>query len=235
MSKEPFFDTYLSSVVDAYRKWWCLYTLTDLTGRESQPVERDSPAFFDFGLMVQTVEPPKAEQERELVQDREKKEKIERLPVLEGICKYAADHVLLAGRPGSGKSTALARLLLQEAEIAIKDKQAKIPVLVELRYLPSEANESSVIKYIRDFGFRKHDQGLNLDDKTIENLDMNTELVSLQLPTSLYEKLQTIAIALRRNLPTQTKTNLKLHETEIKTESVGNSQNLCADLPNVLG
>jgi predicted NACHT family NTPase len=134
-------------------------------------VERDriSPAFFDFGLMVQTVEPPKAEQERELRQDGEKKEKIERLPVLEGICKYAADHVLLVGRPGSGKSTALARLLLQEAENALSIARAKIPVLVELRYLPSEANESSVFDRILAF-MHKHDPALGIDEAGIKQL-----------------------------------------------------------------
>ena len=68
MGEEICFDSYLRSLVSAYQQWWRLYTLTDATGRESQLVERDriAPAFFDFGLMVQTVEPPKAEQEREL-------------------------------------------------------------------------------------------------------------------------------------------------------------------------
>ncbi|NJL91025.1 MAG: hypothetical protein HC916_15455 [Coleofasciculaceae cyanobacterium SM2_1_6] len=63
------------------------------------------------------------------------KEKIERLPVLEGICKYAAGHVLLVGRPGSGKTTALERLLVQEAEAAREDNTTRIPVLIRLRYL----------------------------------------------------------------------------------------------------
>lgn len=171
MGTEICFDGYLNSVVSAYQEWWRLYTLTDATGRESQQVERDriTPAFFDFGLMVQTVELPKAEQERELEGDREKKEKIERLPVLEGICKYAAEHVLLVGRPGSGKSTALARLLLQEAENALSIARAKIPVLVELRYLPSEANESSVFDRILAF-MHKHDPVLDIDEAGIKQL-----------------------------------------------------------------
>jgi predicted NACHT family NTPase len=169
MSIEICFDGYLRSLVSDYQQWWRLYALTDATGRESQQVEREqiAPAFFDFGLMVQTVEQPKAEQEREQVS--EKKEKIERLPVLEGICKYAADHVLLVGRPGSGKSTALARLLLQEAEKALSDRNAKIPVLVELRYLPSEANESSVCDRIVAF-MHKHDPALDIDEAGIKQL-----------------------------------------------------------------
>ncbi|MFN5855920.1 MAG: HEAT repeat domain-containing protein, partial [Pseudanabaenaceae cyanobacterium] len=170
------FDDYLRSVVSAYQQWSRLYTLTDATGRELQRVDRDriAPAFFDSGLMVQTVEPPKAEQERESEQDREKKEKIERLPVLEGICKYAGNHdlgnhVLLVGRPGSGKSTALAQLLLQEAENALSDRNAKIPVLVELRYLLSEANESSVCDRILAF-MHKHDPALDIDETGIKQL-----------------------------------------------------------------
>ena len=163
-------DSYLRSLVNAYQQWWRLYTLTDATGRESQRVERDriAPAFFDFGLMVQTVDKEKVESQKEKGEE-EKKEKIERLPVLEGICKYAAEHVLLVGRPGSGKSTALARLLLQEAENALRDDQAKIPILVELRYLPSEANESSVCDRIVAF-MHKHDPALDIDEVGIKQL-----------------------------------------------------------------
>jgi HEAT repeat protein len=172
MGEEICFDGYLRSLVSAYQQWWRLYTLTDATGRESQRVEREqtAPAFFDFGLMVQTVDKEKVESQKEKGEEKkEKKAKIERLPVLEGICKYAADHVLLVGRPGSGKSTALARLLLQEAENALEDKQAKIPVLVELRYLPSEANESSVCDRIVAF-MHKHDPALDIDEVGIKQL-----------------------------------------------------------------
>ncbi|MEA5485776.1 HEAT repeat domain-containing protein [Pseudanabaena sp. CCNP1317] len=174
MGVEICFDGYLRSLVSAYQQWWRLYTLTDATGREAQRVEREqiAPAFFDFGsaldLMVQTVDKEKVESQKEKGEE-EKKEKIERLPVLEGICKYAAEHVLLVGRPGSGKSTALARLLLQEAEIALSDRNAKIPVLVELRYLPSEANESSVCDRILAF-MHKHDPALDIDEAGIKQL-----------------------------------------------------------------
>jgi len=84
-------------------------------------------------------------------------EKVEKLPVLEGIRKYADQHVLLVGRPGSGKSTALARLLLEEATTP----QAKIPVLVELRYWQSSI-EQLILK-----SFARH--GLPL---TVEQLEM---------------------------------------------------------------
>jgi HEAT repeat protein len=116
----PDFQPYLESICAAYGQWWELYTLTDAQGREKIRAKQSVP--FDFGLMVQTVK----REERE----RRDEEKVECFPVLEGIRKYADHHVLLVGRPGSGKSTALARLMLEEATAP----QARIPVLVELRY-----------------------------------------------------------------------------------------------------
>jgi predicted NACHT family NTPase len=101
---------YLASLCNTYDQWWQVYTITDVVGRkrvESEP----SPLLFDFGLMVQTVE-------REREEKGKGQEKIERLSVLEGLHKYASEHVLLVGRPGSGKSTALVRLLLEEAQKA---------------------------------------------------------------------------------------------------------------------
>ncbi len=49
-------------------------------------------------------------------QEGQASEKVEQLPVLEGLRKYQDNHVLLVGRPGSGKSTALQRLLWEEAQ-----------------------------------------------------------------------------------------------------------------------
>lgn len=115
------------------------YVPTDLLDRQrqkqSQPIEQPDFfaefAAFDLDLNVQT-----AREERPKSKELET-EKIERLPVLEGIRKYASDHVLLVGRPGSGKSTALERLLLEEAELAQENSQAQIPVLLKLRDLRS--------------------------------------------------------------------------------------------------
>jgi HEAT repeat protein len=59
--------------------------------------------------------------------------------------------------------------LLQEAENALNDRLAKIPVLVELRYLPSEANESSVCDRILAF-MDKHDPALDIDEAGIKQL-----------------------------------------------------------------
>ncbi len=128
------FRLYRESIIKTYEKWWQYYTLTDAEGKLRKAQE---PAqIFDFGLMVQTVK-----QE----QDQLQQEKVERFSVLDGLRKYALGekpgHVLLVGRPGSGKSTALARLMLEEATLtpnsssnAGREELNRIPVLVELRY-----------------------------------------------------------------------------------------------------
>ncbi|NEO57465.1 MAG: hypothetical protein F6K54_32955 [Okeania sp. SIO3B5] len=100
---------YLESVCQYYAKWWEVYTLTDVRGKKSLQQQQHISPLLDLGLMVQTIESEEKQGERP-------EYKIERLTVLEGLRKYAPNHVLLVGRPGSGKSTALARLLLEEAE-----------------------------------------------------------------------------------------------------------------------
>ncbi len=137
---EPF-QPYLESICVTYAQWWQLYTLTDAAGK-AQQAKQTAPT-FDFGLMVQAIAPQKPGMERGDSSDRE--EKIERFGVLEGLRKYADLHVLLIGRPGSGKSTALARLMLEEAtlqtsevletsEVSDSRSTPRIPLLVELRY-----------------------------------------------------------------------------------------------------
>ena len=107
---------YLDSLCNAYTHWWTFGTLKDVV----------EPKRFEFGLMVQTVE-------RETQQRSKEEQKIERFSVLEGLQKYASEHVLLVGRPGSGKSTALVRLLVATAQQARQNLHSQIPVLVELR------------------------------------------------------------------------------------------------------
>ena len=114
---------YLESICREYAQWWKVYTLTDVAGKKSLEQRQNISRLLDLGLMVQTIESEEKQRERP-------EEKIERLTVLEGLRKYAPNHVLLVGRPGSGKSTALARLLLEEAEklrlsVEIEDKGDK--------------------------------------------------------------------------------------------------------------
>lgn len=144
------FRTYLESIAQKYQNRSNLYTLTDAVGKQQ----------VDMLLTVKLV--PSKQNEKE-------QEKSERLPVLEGICKYAANHVLLVGKPGSGKSTTLQRLLWEKAITA-----DVIPVLVELRSWQPETG--SVIKLIQKIFQRNR---LRLNEDEIENLLFDGKLLLL--------------------------------------------------------
>ncbi len=154
---------YLKSISDSekYAQWETFYTLTDVEGK-TRP-SKTAPLLRD--LWVQTIE-----KERENPQERaERPEKPERFTVLDGLRKYAANHVLLKGRPGSGKSTALARLLLEESvgtqSLRLNQQnQAKIiqiPILIELRLY-----ETSILDLILQF-LKRHK--LIIDSNTLES------------------------------------------------------------------
>ncbi|MBE9260829.1 HEAT repeat domain-containing protein [Microcystis sp. LEGE 00066] len=154
---------YLESISEKYAQWETFYTLTDVEGK-TRP-SKTAPLLRD--LWVQTIE-----KERENPQERpERPEKTERFTVLDGLRKYAANHVhvLLKGRPGSGKSTALARLLLEESVEAQslrlnQQSQAKIiqiPILIELRLY-----ETSILDLILQF-LKRHK--LIIDSNTLES------------------------------------------------------------------
>ena len=113
------FSAYLNFVCGDRR--YCdsrsLYTATDaLLSLEAQTVKR---------------------QERENEQSETSRQQIESFPVLAGLRKYALsekrEHTLLAGRPGSGKSTTLKQILIEMAEVALTDNTQPIPVLVQLK------------------------------------------------------------------------------------------------------
>jgi HEAT repeat protein len=104
-------NAYLESICKKYAQWWDSYTITDVVGKNHDKQVRKS-LLFDLQAIALNPEPIKPE--RELLP--EAREEREILNVLEGLRKYAAEHVLLIGRPGSGKSTALVRSLLEEAE-----------------------------------------------------------------------------------------------------------------------
>ncbi len=151
---------YLKSISEKYAQWETFYTLTDVEGKTRPP--KTAPL---MDLQVQTIE-----KERENPQERpERPEKTERFTVLDGLRKYAANHVLLKGRPGSGKSTALARLLLEESVGAQslrpnQQNQAKIiqiPILIELRLY-----ETSILDLILQF-LKRHK--LIIDSNTLES------------------------------------------------------------------
>ncbi|MBD2576216.1 HEAT repeat domain-containing protein [Oscillatoria sp. FACHB-1406] len=153
-ARSPDFQPYLQAIRQRYERWWEVYSVTDVRGRENcppsaPPYGKNSSSPFDFGLTVQVVTP-------------EEKRPQQPLPVLERLRKYVFDektrHLLLVGRPGSGKSTALARLLLEESNAT----SGVIPVLVELRYW-----QTSIEALILDF-FGQH--GLKLNETQLETL-----------------------------------------------------------------
>lgn len=106
--------------------------------------DRYTPTEAELPLKVQTVVP---RQDDPTPRQRETPKRYE---VLAGLRAYAAQHVLLVGKPGSGKSTALQRLRWEEAQTAlsaIEDGQTNftIPVLIELR----DRREGNVINWIQ--------------------------------------------------------------------------------------
>ncbi|NEQ68117.1 MAG: NACHT domain-containing protein [Symploca sp. SIO2D2] len=180
----PDWSNYLQSICtdSDYVRWWKVYTLTEVVGKEQQQQET-TPLLFDFELMVQTVEREEEKRDRE---NKEEKERIERLGVLEGLRKYAEEHVLLVGKPGSGKSTALKRLLLEDAETGRRgegNKRRKIPVLVELRYY-----RTSILDLIQDF-LQRHQPELEVNGSILKNWLREGQLLLLvdglnELPSS---------------------------------------------------
>lgn len=146
---------YLESICTKYAQWWDVYTLTDVEGKTRSP--KTGPLLRD--LWVQEIK-----KERDKPEERD--EKPERFTVLDGLRKYAANHILLRGRPGSGKSTALARLLLEESNsnspILKGGKGGSIPILIELRYY-----QTSILDLILQF-LQRHD--LIIDSNTLEKL-----------------------------------------------------------------
>ncbi|MFB2979644.1 NACHT domain-containing protein [Microseira sp. BLCC-F43] len=137
---------------EKYLGWQDFYTPTDAL--HGQPMEKKQPPRrLNLSLIVQTIPSP---------EEKAETEKVQRLEVLEGLRKYAENHVLLVGKPGSGKSTAPERLLWEEAEKAKTQPQGKIPVLVQL-----QPYKTSVLRIIGDFLFQHR---CRLNEAEIEQL-----------------------------------------------------------------
>jgi HEAT repeat protein len=92
-------------------------------------------------LKVQTVKPQQSPEQAQ------KQEAPQRFDVLAGLREfYRREPVLLIGKPGSGKSTALRRLLLEEAQGYGVQDGALIPVLILLR----SCKQGSVVDWIAE-------------------------------------------------------------------------------------
>jgi DNA replication protein DnaC len=105
-------ERYLQSIVndEDLSEWQECYTPTTLEGRKPPPKQKFSSR---LKLKVESVKP--AEKEALEASNPGQREQVEQLDVLEGLRKYAPEHVLLVGKPGSGKSTSLEWLLWNEA------------------------------------------------------------------------------------------------------------------------
>jgi HEAT repeat protein len=162
------FQSYLQSLCDDddYREWQDLYTPTTVEGRTPSPQAKSSRR---LKLRVETVEPSK--EETAGASEPERREQVEQFDVLDGLKKYASEHVLLIGKPGSGKSTSLEWLLWTEANYALDNPTAKIPVLVKLRRCTS-----TIEGLIQDF-LSQHQLSLNL--ATLEYLLKQGKLLLL--------------------------------------------------------
>jgi predicted NACHT family NTPase len=108
------FQPYLDFVQRHYSESQGLYTPTDaVLPLKVQSVEKDDRVSGEQG------------------NDQKSSQKLEQFLVLDGLRKYALgndrEHVLLAGRPGSGKSMALRELVVALAS------EGQVPVLVQLK------------------------------------------------------------------------------------------------------
>lgn len=140
----PDFQPYLKqSIEDASRRQQSFYISTDA-------IERPQ-----LKLMVQKV--------AEKQQDGQPEENVNPVPVLEGIRLFCAKHrhVLLVGRPGSGKSTALNQFLIAEATRSLENPALPIPVLVQLK------SDQPILELVRKALRRGK---LRLDETAIEDL-----------------------------------------------------------------
>jgi HEAT repeat protein len=122
--------------------------------------DRYTPTEAELPLNVQTL----TSRQNDLTQ--EQRESPKRYEVLAGLWEHAADHVLLVGKPGSGKSTALRRLLWEEAQTALEAVERghadfTIPVLIELR----DRREGSVLNWIQ-----KALRRIRISEEAVEDL-----------------------------------------------------------------
>lgn len=150
------------------RSKYLQFVLTDPRHCGNNSFYTATDALLTLEAEVVQKEETKTEQE-----DRTQKQ-IERLPVLEMLRKYGLgeerEHLLLAGKPGSGKSTTLRRLCVEMAEIALEDNLQPIPIFVQLK------GDKQIVKLIQA-EFRR--ARLKVTDEQIDDLLLEDKLVLL--------------------------------------------------------
>ncbi|MGB0564675.1 MAG: NACHT domain-containing protein, partial [Spirulinaceae cyanobacterium] len=160
------------------------YVTTNVTGKASSQASSETLAEgaidpfalfagYDLELKVQErveeseLERPDAQRE---VEQEHKYQKIETYGVLEGILKYAKEHVLLVGKPGSGKTTALERLLAEGNLI-----EGRLPIALRLRDLNPKVSQPVLVRLQLELGNR----GLPLGLEQVQDLLVQGQLLLL--------------------------------------------------------
>lgn len=149
----PEFQSYLEKMIEyALERKQSFYISTDA-------IERPQ-----LKLMAQKIVEKK--------QDGQLEERVNPVPVLEGIRALCAKHkhVVLVGRPGSGKSTALNQFLIDQAERSLENPAVPIPVLVQLK------SDQPILELIRKALRRGK---LRLDETAINDLLFDGKLLLL--------------------------------------------------------
>jgi HEAT repeat protein len=139
-----------------------LHAILDSLHKEEDLGDRYIPTQAELPLQVQTYEFCPEDQEQSQLNEPQLREQ---LVVLDGLRKYASEQVLLVGKPGSGKSTALRRLWYEESENCALEIEhghkriSPIPVLLNLK----EFREGAVLELIQK-SIQRHRLRLTLDE-----------------------------------------------------------------------
>jgi predicted NACHT family NTPase len=167
---------YLESVKQEFQVWWKPKAFMN---------EINDSTWLEFGLNVETEvnveikEEGKTDNAEKTNDKKQKKEKVI-LPILDAIRKFSNERILIFGKPGSGKSTILAQVLLRKVEEALQDSILPIPVLIELKDYQHQPNY--IWQLIKE-AFKKRSFLLGMkEDETlayIENLIKDRRLLLL--------------------------------------------------------
>jgi HEAT repeat protein len=148
------FEKYRQSILCEYRSLQNRYVSQDV--EDFQPLEKAHEMLFAERIIspcqsqsveINTVQQPVSSLSASGHQ------KIEEYKVLDGLIKFAEEHVLLVGKPGSGKTTALQKLLIEEVQ-----RSQTLTILIEMKGF-----ETSVLDLAYAF-IEKHHLGLSLEE-----------------------------------------------------------------------
>ncbi|CAN1208569.1 hypothetical protein TUMEXPCC7403_00010 [Tumidithrix helvetica PCC 7403] len=128
---------YLEAVKQKYQDWW-----------------EDSYSFMNeinnapWQELELTVKVPKSKLNNETNSlSASDDDKTAILPILDALSQVSSERVLIVGKAGAGKSTILAKVLLEAAKEALQNPNSPIPLLIKLK---DYQNQSDFLLLIRD-------------------------------------------------------------------------------------